>query len=226
MDNLIYTRDNSLPRDFCDLVIDKFERSTNEQLKGLSGGGVNEKIKKSTDLMLTNHIDDEEWRYIYDYLREDLLYNLVEYNRKFPWIWRADDDFSSELSLVRSVQNRFSASHGENHHMQIQRYLGSEGYFAWHYENYVTVEKMNKREMAFMWYLNDVQEGGETEFKFQKLKVTPSAGKNVLFPAFWTHTHRGNAPSINERKYIVTGWICQNSENENASQEFTEDFFV
>lgn len=226
MDPLIYTRDNSLPKDFCDLVINKFERSVDDQYKGISGGGVNENIKKSTDLILTNHLDDEEWIYIYNYLREDLLHNLIEYNRRFPWIWRAEYDFSSELSLVRSVQNRFLASHYNNYHMQIQRYLGNEGYFAWHHENYLEEENMNQRQMAFMWYLNDVQEGGETEFKFQNLKVTPSAGKNVLFPAFWTHTHRGNPPSENERKYIITGWIKQDVENENASNEFTEDFFV
>jgi hypothetical protein len=226
MKDLIYTRRNSLPKDFCDFVINKFETSTDNQMEGLSGDGVQVQIKKSTDLMLTNFLDDPDWSYIYSYLSEELLQSLVEYNENTPWIWRRQGDFSSKLSLVRSVQNRFTASSNGNHHMQMQRYIGDEGYYAWHFENYLEYDLMRNRQMAFMWYLNDLESGGETEFKFQKTKVKPEAGKSVIFPAFWTHTHRGNPPSGNQRKYIITGWIEQNTEEENASNEFSEDFFV
>ena len=87
--------------------------------------------------------------------------------------------------------------------MQKQRYVDKEGYHAWHYENEVTEETMKMRQMAFMWYLNDVFEGGETEFRFQKTKVEARTGRAVIFPAFWTHTHRGNKPSSQQTKYII-----------------------
>ena len=71
MENLIYSRDEALPKDFCDFVIKKFEESDG-QMDGISGGGVNKDIKDSRDLMVTTLLNDKDWQYIYDYLREDL----------------------------------------------------------------------------------------------------------------------------------------------------------
>lgn len=225
MDNLIYTRD-ALPKEFCDFAIKKFEASKST-MEGMSGDGVNKIIKDSTDLMITAQLDDKDWLYIYDYLREDLLHSLVEYKRLHPWLVRGTKGtFSSELSLVRTCQGRFSASHhgGEHAHMQMQRYVDNQGYYAWHYETDGTSESMRHRQMAFMWYLNSPQ-GGETEFRHQNLKIEPKTGTAVLFPAFWTHVHRGNPPGEGQSKYIITGWI-EYVEPENVSLEFAEDFFV
>ena len=57
-----------------------------------------------------------------------------------------------------------------------------------------------------MTYLNDVSDGGETEFFHQKLKVKPVKGKTVLWPTDFTHLHRG-ITSPTEDKYIATGWF-------------------
>jgi hypothetical protein len=56
-----------------------------------------------------------------------------------------------------------------------------------------------------MLYLNDVEEGGETEFLHQKVKIKPSQGTVVVFPTYFTHVHRGNAP-ISNTKYIINKW--------------------
>jgi len=55
-------------------------------------------------------------------------------------------------------------------------------------------------------YLNDVEEGGETEFLYVKRRVSAKKGRFVLWPAGFTHTHRGNPPLSGE-KYIMTGWV-------------------
>ncbi len=57
-----------------------------------------------------------------------------------------------------------------------------------------------------MTYLNDIKEGGETEWYYQKLKVKPKKGLTVIWPADWTFTHRG-ITAKKEHKYIITGWI-------------------
>ena len=57
-----------------------------------------------------------------------------------------------------------------------------------------------------MTYLNDVTDGGETEFLHQGLKVQPQKGLTLIWPADWTHTHRGVA-SPTQEKAIVTGWF-------------------
>ena len=54
-------------------------------------------------------------------------------------------------------------------------------------------------------YLNDDFTGGETEFLHQHKRLTPKRGTVVIWPAAWTHQHRGNPP-LEGTKYILTGW--------------------
>ena len=86
---------------------------------------------------------------------------------------------------------------------QIQKYNPKEGFFGWHCErgkgNY-------NRVFAYLTYLNDVEDGGGTEFKYYDKIVKAEAGKTVIFPSDWTHTHRGEV-SPTETKYILTGWL-------------------
>ena len=65
---------------------------------------------------------------------------------------------------------------------------------------------MRDRVLSWILYLNDVEEGGETEFLYQSMRFKPKAGTFILFPAHFTHTHRGNPP-LSGVKYIATGWI-------------------
>ena len=57
-----------------------------------------------------------------------------------------------------------------------------------------------------MTYLNDVPKDGETEFFHYGLKIKPEKGKTIIWPAEWTHAHRGNPTTVKE-KYITTGWL-------------------
>lgn len=90
------------------------------------------------------------------------------------------------------------------YNMKVQKTDPGEGYHVWHYE--ASDIQNARRIMAYVVYLNDVEEGGETEFLFQNIRVKPKAGTAVLWPAYYTHPHRGNPP-IKESKYIVTGWV-------------------
>jgi len=87
---------------------------------------------------------------------------------------------------------------------KIQKTKVGGGYHSWHCE-------VNSRHdchvlLAWMLYLNDVEEGGETEFLYQHRRIKPKAGTLLLWPAGFTHTHRGNPPLSNE-KYVITGWV-------------------
>ncbi len=88
----------------------------------------------------------------------------------------------------------------------IQYYKANKGgFFEYHYErgNLET----SGRQVVFMTYLNDVNEGdgGETEFYWQKLKVQPRKGLTILWPTDFTHAHRGLPCKVD--KGIVTGWF-------------------
>jgi hypothetical protein len=82
------------------------------------------------------------------------------------------------------------------------------GYHIWHCEQ--DGKFSADRVLAWTLYLNDIPDGeGETEFLWQGVRVKPRAGTLCIFPAAFTHTHRGN-PVYSCDKYIATGWYCFN----------------
>jgi len=87
---------------------------------------------------------------------------------------------------------------------KIQKTLPGQGYHIWHSES-MNIRTRN-RIAAFSLYLNDVEEGGETEFLYQKKRFKPVRNRLLIWPATYTHAHRGNQPLSNP-KYLLTGWI-------------------
>lgn len=89
---------------------------------------------------------------------------------------------------------------------KIQRTLPGGGYHVWHIERSGTCLDSLKRVLAYTLYLNDVEEGGETEFLIQNMRVKPKKGRVCFFPAHFPYLHRGNPPLSGE-KYIMTSWF-------------------
>ena len=85
----------------------------------------------------------------------------------------------------------------------LQKTEPTQGYHSFHAED--TSYAQSGRTMAWMVYLNDVEEGGETEFLYQQKKIKPIKGTAVIWPGAFTHVHRGNPPMSD--KYIATGWF-------------------
>jgi len=88
--------------------------------------------------------------------------------------------------------------------MKIQKTEPGQGYHIWHCE--ADGRRSSVRLLAWTAYMNDDFEAGETEFLYQQYRYKPSRGDIIIFPAAFTHTHRGNPP-INGTKYIITGWV-------------------
>ena len=88
--------------------------------------------------------------------------------------------------------------------IKIQKTEPAEGYHIWHAEN--ENHETRNRIMSFILYLNDVEQGGETEFLYQKARVEARRNRLVLWPSGYTHLHRGNPP-LSGTKYILTGWV-------------------
>jgi hypothetical protein len=86
---------------------------------------------------------------------------------------------------------------------KFQRTQPGQGYHNWHFEN---SGETPYRKLVTMMYLNDVDDGGETEFLYQKKRIRPKQGRVLIFPAGFTHTHRGNPP-LSGDKYILTSWL-------------------
>jgi hypothetical protein len=88
--------------------------------------------------------------------------------------------------------------------LKLQKTSPGGGYHVWHYESGARSEC--NRLLAWMLYLNDVEEGGETEFLYLHKRIKPKTGTLIIWPAGFTHTHRGNPP-LSGDKYVVTGWV-------------------
>tara|TARA_R110000803_G_C11872137_1_gene308575 strand:+ start:132 stop:743 length:612 start_codon:yes stop_codon:yes gene_type:complete len=88
---------------------------------------------------------------------------------------------------------------------KIQKTLPTEGFHDFHVEQ-GSLPPSASRVGVWTVYLNDVKEAGETEFLYQLIRVKPQKGTLCIFPAAYTHVHRGNTPFSGE-KYIATGWL-------------------
>ena len=89
--------------------------------------------------------------------------------------------------------------------LKIQKTLPTQGYHIWHLEHGPGKDHAH-RGLVFTIYLNDVEEGGETEFLNQSIRAKPKKGRIVIFPAAFPFVHRGNPPLKGE-KYIMTSWL-------------------
>ena len=172
-------------KNVCTDLIKYFENSPDrkEGVLILKSGksGVDKKKKISTDVTISPGNQDKE---ILNYYKE-LIKVVEEYKKKYKYCsinqqeWRMVEDWN------------------------LQKYKPEEGYFMQHYERSGSLTV--NRHLAFMTYLNNVNDGGETEFVYQKLKIKPEIGLTLIWGCDWTFTHRG-IPSETETKYIATGW--------------------
>lgn len=92
--------------------------------------------------------------------------------------------------------------------VKMQKTEPGGGYHVWHAEHGSSGESVN-RVLVYMLYLNSLtpEEGGETEFLYQRKRFTPTENQIIIWPAAFTHTHRGNTVLGNKSKYVITGWF-------------------
>ena len=170
----------------CDDLIQYFEKTLIKVPGhvGLAHGttGVAKTKKDSTDVYISPHNQDKE---VQNYFAE-LKKTISKYKKQYPYC----DKLQCGWGLVED--------------MQIQKYLPKQGYFQIHTEK--TGKVSAARHLVFMTYLNDVKDGGETEFYYQKIKVKPKKGLTLIWGSDWTFMHKGIV-SPTETKYITTGWF-------------------
>ena len=177
--DFIYVERDALPKSFCNNVIEKFEQDDRKR-QGQVGGGVCLEIKRSSDLSISE-LDD--WK-SYDQAFFRCLNNgLKKYLRFLP---------------EEYIKNKALSELGNDTGYQIQRTQPGDHYI-WHHDQTTT------RLVTFIWYLNDVKDGGYTEF-IDGTRIKPEAGKLIIFPATWDFLHRGVSPKT-ETKYLCTGWV-------------------
>ena len=169
----------------CEKIVSFFEENKDLQSQGAVGDGVDEKIKKSTDITIyPNNLKEEKFFLFKDYLNS-LNKCYQDYRETYPFLKK----FITKVDLG---------------YFNIQKYLPG-GHFAELHSERTSLQNLH-RLFAWMTYLNDVDDGGTTDFDYFDIKGKPEKGKTLIWPAEWTHAHTGSILKSG-KKYIITGWM-------------------
>lgn len=174
---------NSVDSQFCKDVIDSFEYYQNIGAVFCGDNQFEDSCAGRFDwsIDLTNmspHMKDDASNYL---------------NRRLQEYY---DEYCHVFGTLKK-QPMFSLS------QKVQKTPTGGGYHVWHSENDFT---MQSRCLVWMIYLNDDYDGGETEFLYYKKRIQPEKGKMLIWPAGYTHTHKGNMV-LSGNKYVITGWF-------------------
>lgn len=195
--NFIQEYKKSLPPVVCENLISLFEEREDLHVAGQTTEGVNTQWKHDTEISLNPEFLDSEKHPDFSILLQSLLMCLQEGLEKYKKEYNVDLGNGQTAGVDAICEWR------TNYEFNIQRYLPGEGYKVMHCE--VPNSGVSKRVLVWMFYLNDVEDKGGTEFMFQDYTCKAEQGKLVIWPPYWTHYHRGIV-SPTETKYIVTGW--------------------
>lgn len=171
--------DDALDAGFCKHLIEKFEMLEDKQ--------------KSTDMEGVRHFTEinltrtPEMREEFDVLQKQAQHSIQQYMN--------DAGVQEGMWQERSGFEEF----------RMKRYLPNDkDEFSFHVD--VQDHASARRYLVFFWYLNDVDEGGETYFFDIDQGVQPKEGRLLMFPPTWTYPHSGKKP-ISGPKYIVGGYL-------------------
>lgn len=174
-----------LPSSLCDELIDYYEYNRKYCAQGLSkdNEGISRVIKEDKDSfdLCVGSLNFDNVIGVY---REKLQIVLEHYVERY--------EHSDKVMPYNIKEN-----------LNIQKYPIGGGFKKWHKENAGGVGDI-RRHLVFMTYLNNVPDGG-TEFFHQKITTRAEKGLTLIWPATWTHVHRGIISKTTE-KYIITGW--------------------
>ena len=169
----------------CDEIIVYFENNKQKQRQGSTSLGIDLESKNRQDITLNP--------------RELKLPENEIYMRYFESLFECYKDYNHQWPFLSKMVNNLAIGK-----FNIGKYQPGQHFQEIHCER----SGLNSlhRLFAFMTYLNDVEEGGSTYFNHYDLNIKPKKGLTLLWPAEWTHIHKGNVLKSG-LKYIITGWL-------------------
>ena len=173
------------PISICDDLISYFELNLAKQKSGVLSGGLNLDKKDSIDITMKP--------------KDIILPGNEVFKSYFDQLFECFKHYVEEWTFLEKISERLEIGS-----FNLQRYKPGQHFKKIHAER-LSLDDLH-RIFAFMTYLNDVQEGGSTYFSHYDLEIKPRKGLTLIWPAEWTHAHRGNILKEGS-KYIITGWI-------------------
>jgi prolyl 4-hydroxylase len=107
--------------------------------------------------------------------------------------------YNTDVGLTIPLPNSHTTSD-----LIIKRYQGGGAEkFQLHFD---AIHHLANRYLVLIWYLNDVDKGGETRFPQLDVAVQAREGRLLMFPPYWMYQHEGLPPQSGE-KYILSTYL-------------------
>ena len=164
-----------------DDLVEYFLKNKHLWSDGKVGSGLNKEVKESQDCTVDIRFDHPFYNY-------------------FKCLQKSFEEYCSEYEC-----GKFKDNIKLRERPNFQYYKPGAGFKKWHTERTIVNADQACRAFVFMTYLNDVPEGG-TDFFYQQLTIPAKKGLTIIWPAEWTHTHKGQITKKHE-KMIFTGWF-------------------
>lgn len=189
--NFIGMYDNVFPDGYCRHMIDEFERLNSRGMCLNRKQSENANKVKKNDIHLFLNMKNHQPDRFQDKSSERIFFNRLQ---------TCFDDYVEEYDILKGADLRCTS-------IKMQKTVPGAGYHVWHAEQ-GNVASQN-RGLVYSVYLNTLDEdgAGETEFLYQQLRIPPKENTLIIWPAAFTHAHRGNVVFGNTPKYIITGWF-------------------
>ena len=201
-DLFVQVFDNVIKKEVCKDIIELFEKNKEDHKDGCTAGGYMPQTKITKEMYF--RFGQPLFKFD-DIIHEGLTKGYEEY------IKNIDNHYYNLLNIKYKWRNNDLGDTG----YQLQKYNKNEGLYKWHTDtsdslNYI--QQHGVRKYAFIFYLNDVEEGGETGFIIDSIKNTkPKHGRLLIFPTTDQYVHCGFMPKSND-KYMITGWLHTKNE--------------
>ena len=175
-ENFVKIYDNVINEESCKGLIETFEASQDKHEIIDKGDGKDRLSFKQITL-----VQSEEWKIINDGILKVFQTYIEQYKKDCninTYIWPEKYGYET-IRIKRYLANDYDRL---DYHVDVMDYATA------------------RRFLAFFIYLNDVEEGGETEFLFGRVK--PKMGRLVMFPPLWPWEHAGRKP-VSGTKYFI-----------------------
>ncbi len=175
--HFIRTYDDALMADFCQQTVEYFEQ--HPELQQRNGASIRSGLAESswTEMDLSD-CDAFGFR--------NIITNCIRFYKS-----RYEQDCQIQPALPEP---------SDLAPLILKRYDPGQDQFQPHYDS---VGPVSSRYLVFLWYLNGVEEGGETAFIDLDIAVRPAAGRMLMFPPYWMYRHTGKQPTSGP-KYILS----------------------
>jgi hypothetical protein len=181
LEHYIRIYDQALEASLCARMVESFKAL--ERFQAHNGRGVRVGLEESawTELNVSRLADDSF---------QKIFRRLID---------SALQRYNQDIGLAIAVPNSPQTAP-----LIMKRYVpGLNERFQLHFD---AVNHLANRYLVLLWYLNDVEQGGETRFPQLNLSVAARAGRLLMFPPYWMYQHEGLPPVSND-KYILSTYL-------------------